>query len=70
MSRMVRHSIGEVAEDLQALVRLIVEHNVIACNMLSLEGYNGDVMKITLKPVQRTTVITVPHLQDRIELCR
>jgi hypothetical protein len=50
------------------LVHLIVEHNVIACNALTLEGLNGDTMKITLKPVERTTVLTVPHLQERIEL--
>jgi hypothetical protein len=64
----VRRSIGDGDEDQQALVSLIVEHNVIACNALSLEGYNGDVMKITLKPVERTRVLTVPHSQERIEL--
>ncbi len=47
----VRRSIGDGDDDQQALVGLIVEHNVIACNALSLEGYNGDVMKITLNPV-------------------
>ncbi len=49
-------------------MHLIVEHNVIACNALTLEGLNGDTMKITLKPVERTTVLTVPHSQERIEL--
>jgi hypothetical protein len=33
-----------------------------------LEGYNGDVMKITLKPVECSKVLTVPHSQERIEL--
>ncbi len=60
--------VSSLTEDQQALVSLIVEHNVIACNALSLEGYNGDVMKITLKPVERTTVLTVPHSQEWIEL--
>ncbi len=65
----VRRSIGDDSdEDQWALVHLIVEHTTIACNALSLEGYNGDVMKITLKPVERTTVLTVPHLQEQIEL--
>jgi len=64
----VRRSIGDGDDDQQALVGLIVEHNVITCNALSLEGYNGDVMKITLKPVERPSVLTVPHLQEQIEL--
>ena len=64
----VRRSIGDGDDDQQALVHLIVEHNVIACNALSLEGYDGDMMKVTLKPVNRTTVVTVPHSQERIDL--
>ena len=55
-------------DDQQALVHLIIEHNVIACNELTMEGYNGDVMKITLKPIERMTCVTLPHTQDRIEL--
>jgi hypothetical protein len=64
----VRCSIGDGNDDQQALVGLIVEHNIIACNALSLEGYNDDVMKITFKPVVRPSVLTVPHLQERIKL--
>jgi hypothetical protein len=33
-----------------------------------MEGYNGDMMKITPKPIKRRTVVTLPHIQDRIEL--
>jgi hypothetical protein len=68
----VRRSIGDGDDDQQALVQLIVEHNVIACNALSLECYNSDTMKVTLKPVNHTTVVTVPHSQERIDvsLCR
>ena len=51
----VRRSTGDGDDDQQALVHLILEHNVIACNALTMEGYNGDVMKITLKPIERTT---------------
>ena len=47
---------------------LLVEHNTIACNALTLEGFNGDVMKVTLKPVERTNDVTAPHTQERIEL--
>jgi hypothetical protein len=50
------------------LVHLIVEHNVIACNALMLEGYNRDVMKIMLKSIKQTHVITPPHMHDWIEL--
>ncbi len=50
------------------LVQLIVEHNTIVCNALSMEGYNGDVMQITLKPIKCTTIVTAPHTQDWIEL--
>ena len=64
----VRRSIGDGNDDQQALVHLIVEHNTIACNALSLEGYNGDVMRVTLKPIECTTIITTPHSQERIEL--
>ena len=46
---------------IQALVHLIVEHNVIACNALTMEGYTSDVMKITLKPIECTTCVTLPH---------
>ncbi len=64
----VRRSIGDGDADQQALVHLIVEHNTIACYALSLEGYNGDVMRVTMKPIERTTVITAAHTQERIEL--
>ena len=47
----VRRSIGDGTDNQQALVYLIVEHNTIACNALTLEGFNGDVMKVMLKPV-------------------
>ena len=57
----VRCSIGDSTDDQQTLVLLIVEHNTIACNALSMEGYNGDVMKVTLKHIERTTVITAAH---------
>jgi len=58
----VRRSIGDSNDDQQALVHLIVEHNVIACNALTMEGYNGNVMKITLKPIERKPCVTLPHM--------
>jgi hypothetical protein len=64
----VRQSIGDGDINQQLLVHLIVENNVIACNALTLAGYNGDLMKVTLKPIERTNVITAPHTQERIEL--
>ena len=64
----VRRSIGDGTDNQQALVYLLVEHNTIACNALTLEGFNGDVMKVMLKPVERTNVVTAPHTQERIEL--
>jgi hypothetical protein len=67
-SSKARRSIGNGNDNQQALVHLIVEHNIIACNALTLEGYNGDVMKITLKSIERSNVITALHTQDRIEL--
>ena len=60
----VRRSIGDSNDDQQVLVHLIVEHNVIACNALAVEAYNSDVIKITLKPIERTTCVTLPHTQD------
>jgi len=64
----VRHSIGNGDINQQLLVHPIVENNVIACNALTLEGYNGDMMRVTLNPIQHTNVITAPHTQERIEL--
>jgi hypothetical protein len=64
----VRHSIGNGNDDQQALVHLINEHNVIACNALSLEGCNCDVVKITLKPIEQKHVVTAPHMHNWIEL--
>ena len=64
----VRRSIGDGGDDQQALVHLIVEHNTIACYVLLLEGYNGDVMRVTLKPIERTTAITAANTQESIEL--
>ena len=64
----VRRSIGDGDNGQQQLAQLIVENNVIACNALTLEGYNGDMMRVTLKPIERTNVITAPHTQHRIEL--
>jgi len=49
-------------------VHLIVEHKVIACNTLTMEGYNGNVMKIALKTIEHMTCVTLPHTKDRIEL--
>ena len=64
----VRRSTGDGDDDQQALVHLIVEHNVIACNALTMEGYTGNMMKITLKPIEHMTCVTLPHMQDQIEL--
>ena len=59
-SSKVRRSIGNGNDNQQVLVHLIVKYNIIACNALTLEGYNGELMKITLKPIKRTNVITAP----------
>jgi hypothetical protein len=56
----VRRSIGDGNDDQQVLVHLIVEHNVIACNALTMEGYNNDMTKITLIPVECTRCVTLP----------
>ena len=53
----VRRSIGNGDDNQQVLIRLIFEHNTIPCYALLLEGYNGDVMRVTLKPIECTTVI-------------
>ena len=55
-----RRSIGNGNDNQQVLVHLIVKYNIIACNALTLEGYNGELMKIMLKPIERTNVITAP----------
>ena len=64
----VRRSIGDGDSEQQALVHLIVEHNTIACHALTMEGFNGDAMKVELLVIEQTTVVTTPHTQDRIEL--
>jgi hypothetical protein len=64
----VQRSVGDDYDNQQALVYAIVEQNVIACNALLLVGYNSNVMKIMLTPVEHTNVITTPHSQDRIKL--
>jgi hypothetical protein len=40
----------------------------ICCTALTLASYNGDVMKLSLKPAASTRVVTVAHSQARIEL--
>ena len=64
----VSRSIGDGDSKQQALVHLIVEHNTIACHALTMEGFNGDAMKVELLVIEQTTVVTTPHTQDRIEL--
>jgi hypothetical protein len=64
----VRRSISDGTDNQQALVHLLVEHNMIACNALTLEGFNGNVMKVTLKPVKCTNAVTRPHTLERIQL--
>ena len=59
----VCRTIGDGDIEQQALVHLIVEHNTIACHALSMEGFNGDAMKIALKVIEQTTVMTAPHTQ-------
>ncbi len=44
----VRCSIGDGDNNQQAMVHLLVEHNMIACNVLSLGGYNGNMIKVTV----------------------
>jgi hypothetical protein len=53
-SRARRCSIGEGDNEQQALVYLIQEHNILACTVLTLAGYNGDHMKLTAKPAAST----------------
>ena len=65
----IRRSIGDGTDEQQAMALLIQEHNAMACAALSLAGYNGDIMKLELKPAaSSTSVVTVAHSQDRIEL--
>ena len=64
----VRRSIGDGTDEQQAMALLIQEHNAMACAALSLAGYNGDIFKLELKPAASTSVVTVAHSQDRIEL--
>ena len=64
----VRRSIGDGNDEQQAMALLIQEHNKLACMALTMAGYNGDVMKLMLKPAASTRVVTVAHLQDRVEL--
>jgi hypothetical protein len=64
----VWHSMGDADDNQQALVYMIVEHKFIACNALSMVGYNGDFFKIMLKPIKHTNNITAPHMQDQIKL--
>jgi hypothetical protein len=64
----VRRSIGDGTDEQQAMALLIQEHNAMACTALSLAGYNGDIMKLELKPAASTSVVTVAHSQVRIEL--
>ncbi len=64
----VWHMIGDGTNDQQAATLLIIEHNVIACDALTLEGYNGNIMEIAPKPIIRMVFVTCPHSQARIKL--
>ena len=55
----------------QAYLSLIQINQMNACtgdNSRKVEGYNGNVMKITLKTIEHMTCVTLPHTKDRIEL--
>jgi hypothetical protein len=54
----VRRTIGDGTDDQQAAMLLIIKHYVIAGSTITLEGYNGNIMKIALKPIKRMVVIT------------
>jgi len=45
-----KRSSGDGTDEQQATALLIQEHNKLACAALTMVGYNGDVMKLTLKP--------------------
>jgi hypothetical protein len=64
----VRRLIGDGNNKSQALVHLIIENNAISCDVLMLEGYNEDMMKIRLKPNKQTHVITTPNMHDWFEI--
>ena len=64
----VRHSIGDGNDNQQAVAHLIQEHNIIACTALIHAGYNGHIMMLQLNPAACAKVVTVAHLQERIEL--
>jgi hypothetical protein len=59
----VQRTIGDGTDDQQAAMLLIVKQNVLACNAPTLEGYNGNIMKIAIKSITQTVVVTCPHLQ-------
>jgi hypothetical protein len=62
----VRRSISDGNNDQQAFIPLILKHNIIPYTALSLQGYNGDVMRFTLKPIEPTKVVTGPTHRNRL----
>ena len=42
--------------------------NTVACNVFLLESFNGNTMKVMLKLVKCTNIVTAPHTPHRNEL--
>ena len=68
LDRKVRWLIGDGDDEQQVLVSLIQEHNTIVCNALTLAGFNGDAMKVAIKPIGRVNNVTIAHSAERHEL--
>jgi len=56
-----KRSIGDGTDEQQATALLIQEQNKLACTALTMAGYNGDMMKLTLKSAASTRVVTFAH---------
>ena len=64
----VRRELGDAADDVNNLIVALQEANTSACNLLSLRGYDVDLMRVEANSVPKTPNITEPHSQERILL--
>ncbi|KAL7547200.1 hypothetical protein ACHAWF_012800 [Thalassiosira exigua] len=66
--KQVCRKIGDAADEINALMRVLREGNRLSVQIINRIGYNGDLLKVTMKEVSKTNTLTEPHLKERIAL--
>ncbi|KAL7549204.1 hypothetical protein ACHAWF_012476 [Thalassiosira exigua] len=64
----VRSDIDDADDEVNAIMHVLQEGNHLSVQILNPVGYQGDLLKATIKEVSKPKHVTEPHLKERIVL--